>query len=142
MFDNILVVCIGNICRSPIGEELLKQALPDKKITSAGLGALADKPADPKSEHACKVHGYSLSKHKARQITSEMITDSDLILVMEKKHISEITKIDPSARGKTMLYGHWLNKEIPDPYKQSMEAFEHIYTLVEKSAEAWVKKLK
>ncbi|OBT13680.1 protein tyrosine phosphatase [Vibrio sp. UCD-FRSSP16_10] len=141
MFDNILVVCIGNICRSPIGEELLKQALPAKKITSAGLGALVDKPADPKSEQVCQAHNVSLSQHVARQITSDMIAESDLILVMEKKHIDAITKLAPGARGKTMLYGHWLNKEIPDPYKQSIEAFEHVYKLVEQSADAWIKRL-
>jgi protein-tyrosine phosphatase len=42
---------------------------------------------------------------------------------MEKSHIEQIGKIAPEARGKTMLFGHWLNKEIPDPYRKSEEAF-------------------
>ncbi|GEM80806.1 arsenate reductase/protein-tyrosine-phosphatase family protein [Vibrio superstes] len=141
MFDHILVVCIGNICRSPIGEELLKQALPAKKVTSAGLGALVDKPADPFSVTVSEKHDCDLSGHIARQITSAMIAESDLILVMEKGHIDSITKIAPAARGKTMLYGHWLSKEIPDPYKKSYEAFEHVYELIDKSAKEWIKRL-
>ncbi|GAM69529.1 low molecular weight protein-tyrosine-phosphatase wzb [Vibrio ishigakensis] len=141
MFNKILVVCIGNICRSPIGEEILKQAFPSKQVTSAGLGALVDKGADDNSVQVSAAHDYDLSSHKARQITSEMIADTDLILVMEKGHIDAITKLAPAARGKTMLYGHWLNKEIPDPYKKSYEAFEHVYELIDKSAKEWTKRL-
>ncbi|WP_261817986.1 arsenate reductase/protein-tyrosine-phosphatase family protein [Vibrio gallicus] len=141
MFNKILVVCIGNICRSPIGEEILKQAFPAKQVTSAGLGALVDKPADDNSVKVSKVHGIDLSAHKARQITADMIAENDLILVMEKRHIDAITKLAPAARGKTMLYGHWLNKEIPDPYKKSYEAFEHVYDLVDKSAKEWINRL-
>ncbi|MFA0067601.1 protein tyrosine phosphatase [Vibrio breoganii] len=141
MFNNILVVCIGNICRSPIGEELLKQALPNKQVTSAGLGALVDKPADFNSIAVSEQNGHDLSNHIARQINTKMIADNDLILVMEKGHIDAITKLAPAARGKTMLYGHWLKKEIPDPYKQSIEAFEHVYELIDKSAKEWTKRL-
>ncbi|MEZ9709076.1 protein tyrosine phosphatase [Vibrio breoganii] len=141
MFNNILVVCIGNICRSPIGEELLKQALPNKQVTSAGLGALVDKPADSNSIAVSEQNGHDLSNHIARQINTKMIADNDLILVMEKGHIDAITKLAPAARGKTMLYGHWLKKEIPDPYKQSIEAFEHVYELIDKSAKEWIKRL-
>ncbi len=46
MFDSILVICTGNICRSPIGERLLRRLLPSKKINSAGVGALVDHAAD------------------------------------------------------------------------------------------------
>ncbi|ANO34986.1 protein tyrosine phosphatase [Vibrio breoganii] len=141
MFNKILVVCIGNICRSPIGEELLKQALPNKQVTSAGLGALVDKPADSNSIAVSEQNGHDLSNHIARQINTKMIADNDLILVMEKGHIDAITKLAPAARGKTMLYGHWLKKEIPDPYKQSIEAFEHVYELIDKSAKEWIKRL-
>lgn len=141
MFNNILVVCIGNICRSPIGEEILKQAFPGKKVASAGLGALVDKGADENSVKVSAVHQVDLSNHKAQQITTEMIAENDLILVMEKGHIDAITKLAPAARGKTMLYGHWLNKEIPDPYKKSYEVFEHVYELIDKSAKEWIKRL-
>lgn len=141
MFQKILVVCIGNICRSPIGEEILKQALPAKQVTSAGLGALVDSGADDNSVQVSAEHDYDLTDHKAQQITTKMIADNDLILVMEKGHVDAITKLAPAARGKTMLYGHWLDKEIPDPYKKSYEAFEHVYDLIDKSAKEWIKRL-
>ncbi|EMB7756303.1 TPA: protein tyrosine phosphatase [Serratia marcescens] len=142
MFDSILVVCVGNICRSPTGERLLKQALPHKKIASAGLGALVDKPADV---HACDIaraHGLSLDGHKAQQLTATMCREYDLILVMEKQHIDAVGRLAPEVRGKTMLFGHWLNQhEIPDPYRKSYEAFEHVYSLLDNSAQKWAQVL-
>ncbi|MEZ9835243.1 protein tyrosine phosphatase [Vibrio breoganii] len=141
MFDKILVVCVGNICRSPIGEEILKVAMPHKSVSSAGIGALVNKPADEKSILVCENNNLDLSNHLARQLTSSLIAEHDLILVMEKGHIEAVSKIAPSARGKTMLFGHWLQKEIPDPYRKSLEAFEHVFELIDKSAKEWVKNL-
>lgn len=139
MFDSILVVCVGNICRSPTGERLLKNLLPNKKIGSAGLGALVDKPADTTAADVALAHGISLDGHKARQLTAEMCREYDLILVMEKGHIDSVCRLAPEVRGKTMLYGHWLQqREIADPYKQSREAFEFVYGLLDKSAQKWV----
>ena len=142
MFDKILVVCVGNICRSPFGEQLLKSLLPNKEIASAGVGALVDKPADKLACLVAAEHGISLEGHQARQLTADLCHDYDLILVMEQGHIGAVTEIAPEARGKTMLFGHWFNKQdIPDPYRQSKEAFEYAYRLIEKAAVAWAKKL-
>ncbi|RRZ94753.1 protein tyrosine phosphatase [Erwinia sp. 198] len=139
MINSILVVCVGNICRSPTGERLLKQALPDKKIASAGLSALVDHPADETAGSVASEHGVSLAGHQARQLTSGMCRDYDLILVMEKRHVDLVNRINPSVRGKTMLFGHWLNQqEIADPYKKSRDAFEAVYGLLEKAAQKWV----
>lgn len=138
MFDSILVVCVGNICRSPTGERLLKNLLPNKKIGSAGLGALVDKPADDTAADVALRHGISLGGHKARQLTATMCREYDLILVMEKGHIDSVSRLAPEVRGKTMLYGHWLEqRDIADPYKQSREAFEFVYELLDKSAQKW-----
>ncbi|MCP6623625.1 protein tyrosine phosphatase, partial [Klebsiella pneumoniae] len=69
-------------------------------------------------------HGISLDGHLGRQLTPSLARKYDLILVMEKGHIEQISKIAPEARGKTMLFGHWLDqREIPDPYRKSEEAF-------------------
>ena len=87
-------------------------------------------------------HGYSLDGHQAQQVTSELCRDYDLILVMEKGHIDAVTRIAPEARGKTMLFGQWIGQQdIPDPYRQSKEAFDHAYELIEKAADAWAKKI-
>ena len=135
MFNNILVVCVGNICRSPSGEYLLKSLLPNKNVESAGVGALVGKPAD---KLACQV----AAGHQGRQLTSALCREFDLILVMEQGHINAVTNIAPEARGKTMLFSQWLQKQdIPDPYRQRKEAFDHAYKLIEASAKAWAQKL-
>jgi len=142
MFNNILVVCVGNICRSPSGEYLLKSLLPNKHIASAGVGALVGKPADKLACQVAKENGISLMGHQGRQLTSALCREFDLILVMEQGHINAVTNIAPEARGKTMLFSQWLQKQdIPDPYRQSKEAFDHAYSLIEASAKAWAQKL-
>ncbi|KAA3667422.1 MULTISPECIES: protein tyrosine phosphatase [Pectobacterium] len=139
MFDSILIVCVGNICRSPTGERLLKQALPTKKISSAGLGALVGKPADATASDVANQHNLSLDGHEAQQLTSALCRQYDLILVMEKGHIDGVCRIAPEVRGKTMLFGRWLNQqEIADPYRKSREAFEFVYLQLEQSAQKWV----
>ena len=142
MFNSILVVCTGNICRSPLGERYLRAALPEKKIDSAGTGALVGYQADPTAIKIALEHDISLEGHIAKQFTSTMSRHYDLILVMEKSHIEKIGRIAPEARGKTMLFGHWLNqREIPDPYKKSEEAFASVYQLIEQAGMRWVDKL-
>lgn len=83
-YQKILIVCAGNICRSPIAEGLLKQSLPDHFIASAGIAALVDHPADDKAIRVAQVHGLDLSAHKAKQLTPQMCLFADLILVMEE----------------------------------------------------------
>ncbi|MEG3112402.1 MULTISPECIES: protein tyrosine phosphatase [Pantoea] len=139
MITSVLVVCVGNICRSPTGERLLKRALPQTRVASAGLGALKGYPADPTASDVAAIHGLSLEGHEAQQLTAEMCRDYDLILVMEKRHVEQVNRIDPAARGKTMLLGHWLNqREIADPYRKSREAFEEVYGLLENATQKWV----
>lgn len=138
MFNSILVVCVGNICRSPIGERLLKKMYPGKQIDSAGISALIGHPADPMSVAVSEEKGISLDNHYAKQLTRSLCLDHDLILVMEYWHIDNICRKFPEARGKVMLFGHWINKqEIPDPYRKDKKAFENAFALLEKSAYQW-----
>lgn len=142
MFKRILIVCTGNICRSPIAERLLRSNLGEKVIDSAGTGALIGHPADDTAISVSENHGLSLDNHKAQQFTARLARNYDLILVMEKGHLESISKIAPEARGKTMLLGHWSGqKEIPDPYRKSREAFESVYNLIEEACGLWAKKL-
>jgi len=87
MFDSICVVCVGNICRSPIGERLLKKDFPEKKISSAGISAVVGDSAFCKSESVAEQNGLSLDGHIARQLTRKICAEQDLILVMEKSHM-------------------------------------------------------
>ena len=142
MFDSILVVCTGNICRSPIGERYLQSVLPGKKIDSAGTGALVGYEADASAKRIAEIHGLSLDAHSGKQFTASLGRQYDLILVMERTHLEQIGRIAPEARGKTMLFGHWQDqKEIPDPYRKSEEAFASVYELIKRAGDSWAKKL-
>ena len=90
MFNKILVVCVGNICRSPTGEALLKQKLPNHTIASAGVGALVGDPADAQASQVAQQHGVDLSTHVAQQLTSELAAQYDLMLV--KFHRQRVAK--------------------------------------------------
>lgn len=143
MFNKILVVCVGNICRSPTAERLLKSYQPNLIVESAGLGALVGKGADEHATSVAQAHNLSLDGHVARQVSGRMCRDYDLILAMEKRHIHALCELAPEMRGKVMLFGHWDGeREIPDPYRKSREAFEAVYTLLDQSAQQWAQALK
>ncbi|MCG7536355.1 low molecular weight protein-tyrosine-phosphatase [Pseudoalteromonas sp. OOF1S-7] len=140
MFDSVLMVCAGNICRSPTAEYLLKSKLEGKNIevSSAGLTALAGKSADNMAQKLANEHGIDMSAHQGRQLTASVVSENSLILVMEHRHMTDLCGRFPQARGKTFLLGKWIgDKEIPDPYRQSREAFEHVYGLIESACSAW-----
>ncbi len=142
MFDSILIVCVGNVCRSPMAEKILEKLCPEKKIASAGLKALVGHPADMDANMVAKKSGLTLDGHVARQITPRMCVEFDLILVMERAHLDAVSRLAPEVRGKTMLFGHWLNElEIPDPYRRSKEMFCQVYYLLNAAAEKWASAL-
>lgn len=141
-FNAVLVVCTGNICRSPVGERLLRRMLPTLNVDSAGTFGLTGKPADATACQVAAGYGLSLDGHIARKFTADIAREYDLILVMEPEHLEQVTLIAPAARGKTLLFGQWIGrKEIPDPYRKSAEAFEHVYGLLEQASQAWAKRL-
>lgn len=145
MFNNILVVCTGNICRSPVGEALLHKALPGKTVHSAGVGALVDHPVEPTAGKLAEGAGLDLAAHRGRQVSVEMLTAADLILVMSDGHRRAINQMAPQVSGKTMLFGRWLaggqGEEIPDPYRKSEAAFEHAHKKLIEAAAQWVNRL-
>lgn len=142
MFKNVMMVCIGNICRSPIAEVLLQHQQPQLNVFSSGLGALVGKPADPSSVELMTEKGIDLNNHCAQQINSVLVAASDLILTMEQKHVDAIQSQFPESRGKVHLIGKWADgQEIPDPYKKDKEAFSSAASLIESGLAAWQKKL-
>jgi protein-tyrosine phosphatase len=143
VFDNILVLCVGNICRSPVAEAFLKAELPGKSVRSAGLGALVGHPADPTAQTLASAEGLDLADHRAQQVTPAMLGEADLILVMSRDQRGQVRKLHPTSGGKTMLLTHWLpgQPDIPDPYKKSAEAFEHVHKQIVSAAKAWLPKL-
>ena len=142
MFNSILVVCTGNICRSPIGERLLRQQLPGKQISSAGVWGMEGSPADEGAQYVALRHGISLDDHRARKLTPGLMQKADLILVMEPEHLRFIAAVSPECRGKSLLFGQWLeNSDIPDPYRKSREAFEYVFGQLVKASQEWARRV-
>lgn len=142
MFNRILVVCVGNICRSPMGEYLLRQKLthrPDVLIESAGIGALVGKPVDGTAQTLLQERGIDASKHRARQVRKAMLSGADLVLAMEQGHLRQLHRMAPHSRGKTFLLGKWMgDQEVPDPYQQQRPAFEHAFSLIDQATDTWL----
>lgn len=144
VFERILIVCIGNICRSPSAQILLKEAIAGSNIQvdSAGLAAQVGQPMEATARTVLLEHRHVPPEHKARQLDSAMLQAADLVLVMERRHIQRIHQMAPQARGKTFLLGKWQGeKEIADPYRRDKNAFEQAYREIEKSVEAWATRL-
>lgn len=138
MINNILIVCIGNICRSPMAEGMFRQALPEKQIFSAGLDALIGHGADP---HACELmreRGVNIGMHRARRLDGWMLIESDLILTMDNMQKAAIEARYAAARGKVSRLGEALNCDIPDPYGQDRQSFQRVCDLIEQCVEVWL----
>ena len=140
MFSNILIVCVGNICRSPTAEILLRHRLdrPGTTVHSAGLAALVGQPMDATAMQVLADHGLDGSAHVARQVDDAMLRQADLVLTMEPSHVQALHQRAPHARGRVMLLGRWLDETpIPDPYRQQRPAHEHVFGLISQSVDAW-----
>ena len=140
--QNILVLCIGNICRSPIAEALLKQQFPEKTIWSAGLGALVGNSADPLTIEVAATHGLDLSAHRAQQLVGWMCQTAELILVMEQGHKIEVEQLYPLVRGKVFRLGEFGKFDITDPYRQPRAAFETAYGHIARGVADWAPRIR
>ena len=146
MFNSVLMVCVGNICRSPMAEALLIDRLSDSNyskinIASAGIGALVGREADATAKELMTEKNIDVSAHRARQLNTELISEYDLILVMEKGHINAVHNIAPSSKGKVHLLGKWSDFEISDPYMQPRREIEVALELIERGVDEWIEKV-
>ncbi|OGV26267.1 MAG: protein tyrosine phosphatase [Legionellales bacterium RIFCSPHIGHO2_12_FULL_37_14] len=145
MIQNVLIICIGNICRSPIAEALLasrlKDSHPDVKVSSAGLGALVGSPADPISVELMQARSIDISLHRGRQATHELIFSSELILTMTTDQQQQIEKMYPNTKGRVHRIGKWDEFDIPDPFKRPRVIFEQTLVLIEQGIETWLERL-
>lgn len=142
MVQSVLVVCVGNICRSPLGERLLRRALPDLEITSAGVAAVVGAPADPMAAEVAAEIGLDLTGHIARQLTADLGRRAGLILVMEPGHRREIQSRFPQLSGRVMLFDQWSGgKGIPDPYRKPIETHRSSRDLILAAAQDWIPRL-
>jgi protein-tyrosine phosphatase len=145
MIKNILLVCTGNVCRSPMACGFFRTQLfnlnSDITVTSAGVKSLVGDCAAPQAQIAMKQIGIDISGHRAKQLTEELVGTSDLILVMEKQHVEESLFLFPYARGKIFLLGEWSDFEVPDPCGRSSDFFLHVRNLIERGFQDWLGKI-
>lgn len=145
MFRSILVVCRGNICRSPVAAAMLQQRLPHCRVSSAGLAALVGQGVEPFARELAEAAGLDVSRHRARMLESGQLTEADLVLVMSEGQRQEIAQHWPQAIGKVMRMGHWLEQgrgsDIPDPYRRHPDIFCHVHRLLDTATEEWVRRL-
>lgn len=144
MPERVLVVCVGNVCRSPMAQFVLRSRLGEAAvlIESAGLGAVPGRPIHPLAEAMLAEHGLSGKSHVARQITPRMVERAGLVLVMERAHLAAVHSLSPQASGKTFLLGQWHERvEIPDPYGQPRCVFRDVYWMIDKVAGSWCERL-
>lgn len=136
----VLAVCIGNVCRSPIAEFVLRERLanPEIIIESAGIAAVDGARIDPRALAVLDRHGIDADAHVARRLHPSMIDAADLVLVMERDHLEYLRSRIPSSAGKTFLLGKWQGGfEIPDPFGKPKESFDHVYRMVDLAARRW-----
>lgn len=144
MIERILIVCVGNICRSPMAEALLRERLRGRGVVveSAGLAAPAGKPVDADAAAVLAAKGLAADAHVARKLTPDMLAAADLVLAMDPRQLSAVRAIAPQARGKTFLLGKWIDDaDVPDPYGKPREAFEQAFALIERAVDGWVARL-
>lgn len=137
--QNILVVCIGNICRSPMAEYFLKQQYPQLQIESAGISGLIGHAADEKASLCMQRFGIDMSSHVAKKLNAELIKKADLVLVMSQNQQKHIEQTWPFAKGKTFRLGHWQGKNIADPYQHDQAFFDETCQLIQDCIADWKK---
>ncbi|WP_200903924.1 low molecular weight protein-tyrosine-phosphatase [Mariprofundus ferrooxydans] len=128
LINRILVLCVGNICRSPFAEALLAKALPKASIDSAGLGALVGDPAAKEMQQAAKAYGVDISAHRGRQLFRPQLEAADMVFVMEKNQKEHLQTKYPHMYGRVFLISHFSQgamkgKDVADPYRKSQQDF-------------------
>jgi protein-tyrosine phosphatase len=101
-------------------------------VESAGLRALVGRPAELHAQALMRERGLDLSAHRARQLTPEVITPFELVLVMEASQERAVHALLPSARGRVHRIGRFGGFEVPDPYGQDRRAFERSLALIDR----------
>lgn len=146
----ILMVCLGNICRSPLAEGILQSKLPTGKfvVDSAGTGGwhVGEQP-DKRSIATAKNRGLDISCQKARQFKTSDFTEFDHIFVMDSSNLKDVLRLAPNDTTKTKvslmmdaLYpGQGVN--VPDPYYGGPEGFDNVYDMLDQACEIVATKL-
>lgn len=144
----ILFVCTGNTCRSPMAEGILKAMIKEKnldiKVSSAGVAAFDGSSVSNNSVLALSKLGIDISKHKSRLIYDKLIDEFDLILTMSKSHKEILTNKYPYSKGKVFILNEYAfdkKEDIADPFGGSIKDYERARDQIYKAIEQIVEKI-
>ena len=141
----ILMVCLGNICRSPLAEGILEQKLKEEgldwKVDSAGTGLWhIGEPPDPRSVSTARKYGLDISRQRARQIQPTDLDTFDLILAMDSSNYQDILRLAKTNQQKqkvAMILNYIApgsNLNVPDPYWND-DGFDQVFRMLEEACE-------
>lgn len=150
---SILLVCLGNICRSPLAEGLLRRAVHgrnlDLSVASAGTGAWhVGKPPDPRSQAIAAAHGLDISPQRAHQVSVQDLEDYDLVLAMDRNNLRDLKALarEESQRQKIHLFLEFAGlraaegPDVFDPYWDDA-GFAGVYDLIARAADRVAERL-
>jgi len=150
MSVKILMVCLGNICRSPLAEGILASKLPKDKFTvdSAGTGSwhIGQSP-DERSVAVAKKNGLDISNQKGRQFSSADFNTFDYIFVMDNSNYDNVIALAETKEQKekvTLIMNELhptQNKEVPDPYFGMHNGFDIVYNMLDEVCDSIAQKL-
>lgn len=149
MAIKVLMVCLGNICRSPLAHGILEHLDQNHifEVDSAGTsGFHQGSTADQRSCAVAKKHGIDLSKQRSRKLTAADLDTFDLIYVMDKENLKNTLALTTTAaqRKKVKLILNEMapnqDLEVPDPYYGGTDGFENVYGMLEKACTHIIKK--
>jgi len=136
----ILVVCHGNICRSPYLQAVLQRALPDVSVASAGFIG-HDRPVPAASLEVSARRGLDLRRFRSQLISPESVRGADLIIAMDAEQARHLRRRFRVNNARIVIAGDLdpqpsPTRGIPDPWRQSVEAFESSFNRLERCAES------
>ncbi|WP_091869723.1 low molecular weight protein-tyrosine-phosphatase [Pricia antarctica] len=145
----VLMVCLGNICRSPLAEGILKSKVNPEAVfvDSAGTGGFhVGNAPDPRSIAVARKYGLNIEKQRCRKFQVPDFQKFDVIYVMDKTNYDNIVALAQNntdiQKVKLLLEEVDLpEKQVPDPYYDEEDGFEHVYHLIDQACDAIVKKI-
>lgn len=150
MATKILMVCLGNICRSPLAEGIMRSKLSeDFFVDSAGTGGWhAGELPDKRSISTAKGRGLDITNQRARQFKRSDFDTFDHIFVMDNSNYKDVLALAPNeeAKSKVKLILNEIfpneNVDVPDPYYGGQEGFENVFDMLDQACEEIARKLK
>ena len=131
--SNVLVICHGNICRSPFAEALLESMHARLSVKSAGLAATGGDPVQPGALRVAREFGIDLSNHQSRRLERIDLEWADLILGMEGRHVMSVKQLLGNTASNVVTVGDFLERSphlIPDPWGQPDEYFRSVFAQI------------